>query len=315
MATTLRIVGDGEKKIVGSSSVKVSEEEIVKAENRLREEARSLVREIDNKYWDLGRVLYDVYDGVPGGYRALLNGEGSRQDRRSLFEKWGYKNFGEYCEGEVGIRKRTGENIRYAYYWFTIQQPMPEAVINELVALGRSKVYLLSGVATKDNIALWLEKAKELTFENLKKAIQNAKAVASGKANDGEERDSSGGGGGGGGSDAGDGKSLPKPEQWHSVNAQMADSQFETWKAAISRAQNLTKSDKVGHNLELICQDFLSNNDFSNVKEKDMGAYISKMERRLGVLIIAIDPNTGKPVHGRDLLWRMMSEKDSETDN
>jgi hypothetical protein len=39
------------------------------------------------------------------------------------------------------------------------------------------------------------------------------------------------------------------------------------------------------------------------------------MERRLGVLIIAIDPNTGKPVHGRDLLWRMISESKGQAES
>jgi len=32
------------------------------------------------------------------------------------------------------------------------------------------------------------------------------------------------------------------------------------------------------------------------------------MERRLGLLMIAIDPQTGKPVHGQDLLWRLIEE-------
>lgn len=318
MGTQLRVVGDSTKKIVDSGTQKISEEDLLKAENRLREEARSLVREIEYKYWDLSRVLYDVYDGVPGGHRALMSGEGSMQDRRSLFEKWGYKNFGEYCEQEVGLRKRTAENLRYAYYWFTIQQPMPDAIISELISIGRSKLYLLSGVANKDNVTLWIEKAKELTFEDLKKAIKMAKAATADRNTDHEERDSLGNSeelpsASAETADAGS-KHLPKPEEWHQVNVPLADAQFETWQAAFKRAQSISNSEKVGHNLDLICQDFLANNDFSDVKDKDRSAFIAKMERRLGVLIIAVDPNSGKPVHGRDLLWRMMSEKNETSE-
>jgi hypothetical protein len=321
MGTTLRIVGNGEKKIVGSSTQKVSEEDLLKAENQLRSEAKTLVREISHKYWDLGRVLYDVYDGVPGGYRGLMVGDGSIRDRTALFTKWGYKNFGEYCEQEVGLQKRTGENLRFAYYWFTIQQPMPESVIDELMAIGRSKVYLLSGIATRDSIGIWMEKAKELTFEELKKAIKTSKAVSAGRNVDNEEREmpdeapsafipTADAGGGSGGS-----KQLQKPEALHTRQVGLYDAQLETWDTALSRAQGLTGSEKIGHNMELICQDFLANNDFSKAKDKDKSGYISKMERRLGVLIIAIDPNSGKPVHGRDLLWRMISESKEQTES
>jgi len=310
MGTTLRVVGNGEKKIVGSSTQAVSEEDLLRAENQLRSEAKSLVREISHKYWDLSRVLYEVYDGVPGGYRGLMVGDGSARERTALFTKWGYKNFGEYCEHEVGLQKRTAENLRYAYYYFAIQQEMPESVIDELVSIGRSKVYLLSGVANRDSIALWMEKAKELTFEDLKKAIKSAKAVSAGRNVDHEEREMPEDAPPSSSIPAADGgpKPLQKPEVLHTVQAGLYDAQMETWQSALSRAQGLTGSEKIGHNLELICQDFLANNDFSKAKDKDRSSYIAKMERRLGVLIIAIDPNSGKPIHGRDLLWRMISE-------
>lgn len=308
MGTTLRVVGDGEKKIVGSDAQRPTEEDLLRAENQLREEARSLVREIDRKYWDLGRVLWDVYDGVPGGYRALMKGDGTKQERKALFEKWGYKSFGDYCENEVGLRKRTAENLRYAYYYFAIQQEMPDSVIDQLVSIGRSKVYLLAGMATKSSIALWLEKASELTFEELRKAVQAAKAVGAAKNVDNEELDSSEPSGGSSAPTDDGPKHLPKPEESKPIQFGLYPNQEEVWKAALERAQGLTGSEKFGFNLEMICQDFLANNNFSNVKEKDRSAYLAKMERRLGVLIIAVDPNTGKPVHGRDLLWRMISE-------
>lgn len=316
--TTLRVVGNGEKSTVGAG--KVSDEELLKSETQLRNEAKALVREISHKYWDLGRVLYDVYDGVPGGYRALMSGDGSMRNRSALFEKWGYKSFGDYCDQEVGIQKRTGENLKYAYYWFAIQLELPESTIAELISIGRSKVYLLSGIATRDSVGIWIDKAKELTFEELKKVIKAAKAVSAGKNIDTEERDQDQTSMFDDPRPASEPKSEPsmadiskpltKPEMTTTVQLGLYPEQMETWQLAFKKAQSLSNSEKIGHNLELICQDFLSNNDFSKVKEKDRSAYIAKMERRLGVLIIAIDPNSGKPVHGRDLLHRMMSAKE-----
>jgi len=305
MKTTLKVVGGVHDNTSNAAdNVDVSDEELEKAEADLRREARTLVHDIETKYWDLGRVLYDVYDGVPGGYRALLKGKGVAGDRVELFRKWGYSGFGEYCEREVGIQKRTAENLRYAYYWFAINQEMPAEVIDQLISVGRSKVYLLAGVADMNSITLWIDKAKDLTFDELKVAIRTARAVAGSKSVDTDEVDQSGKAE----ASKDQGKSLPKPEEMTTFQAGLFEGQKTTCDAAFKRAQGISRSDKKGHNLELICQDFLSNNDFDDPK-KDVAKYISKMERRLGLLIIAIDPQTGKPVHGTDLLWRLMEEK------
>jgi hypothetical protein len=134
-----------------------------------------LVREIDQKYWELGRVLYEVYSGIPGGYMTLTKGAGARKARVAIFEKWGYKNFGEYCEKEIKIKKRTAENLRAAYYYFAVQQQLPENAIEQLITIGRAKVYLLTGVATKSNLGFWIKRAKNLSFEDLKKVVYSSK--------------------------------------------------------------------------------------------------------------------------------------------
>lgn len=303
--TTLRVVGGSSNAAVKSTEItEVSEEELTKAEEELRQEARSLVREIDHKYWDLSRVLYDVYDGVPGGYRALMKGRGASADRVELFKKWGYAGFGEYCEQEVGIQKRTAENLRYAYYWFAIVQEVPSDIIAKLIAVGRSKVYLLAGVADMSSITLWIDKANDLSHEDLKMAIKTARAVAASKSSDTEESDQ-----GSGPEDPPKGsKSLPKPETMVTFQAGLFEGQKKTCDDAFKRAQGISNSEKKGHNLELICQDFLTNNDFDD-PSKDVEKYIAKVGKRLGLLMIAIDPNTGKAVYGKDLLWKMMQAK------
>lgn len=303
--TTLRVVGGSSSAAVKVAEINdFSEADLTRAEEELRREARSLVQEIDHKYWDLGRVLYDVYDGVPGGYRALMKGEGAAVDRVELFKKWGYIGFGEYCEQEVGIQKRTAENLRYAYYWFAIVQEVPADIIAKLIAVGRSKVYLLAGVADMSSITLWIDKANELSHEDLKVAIKTARTVAAGNSIDTEEGDQ----GSGPEEPSKDSKSLPKPETMVTFQAGLFEGQKQTCDDAFKRAQGISNSDKKGHNLELICQDFLTNNDFDD-PGNDVEKYIAKVGRRLGLLMIAIDPNTGKAVYGKDLLWKMMQAK------
>jgi hypothetical protein len=300
-ATTLKVVGGRERAVVELPTRRVSEEELLEAENKLREEARQIVKDIDDRYWDLGRVLYDVYDGVPGGYRALIQGDGSHTTRDGLFRKWGYASFGEYAEKEVGIRKRSAENLRYAYWWFSISLDLPERVLDQVKALGRSKVYLLSGFVTQETVTVWLDRAKELTFDELKLAVKQAKAVAAGKAADIAELDTE--------KKDDDPPVLPKPEELHHVSTSLYDGQFETFESAMKRAKGLSGSEKIGHNLELICQDFLANNDFGASAHKDMSSFLCKIERMLGVHLVAVDTATGRAVYGGELLWRLVEER------
>ena len=299
--TTLKVVGGRERAVVDLPTRQVSEAELLEAENKLREEARQIVKDIDDRYWDLGRVLYDVYDGVPGGYRALIQGDGSHAARDGLFRKWGYGSFGEYAEKEVGIRKRSAENLRYAYWWFSISLDLPERVLDQVKSLGRSKVYLLSGFVTQETVTVWLDRAKELTFDELKLAVKQAKAVAAGKAADVAELDPE--------TKDDDPPALPKPEELHHVSTSLYDGQFETFESAMKRAKGLSGSEKIGHNLELICQDFLANNDFGATAKKDTSSFLCKIERMLGVHIVAVDPSSGRAIYGGELLWKLVEER------
>lgn len=295
----LRLVEDDRPRAMNGSSIyqskEVSTEELERAEADLRKQAKELYAQIETTYWDLGRCLYEVYDGVPGGYRDLIRGKGAAAARNSLFAKWGFENFGDYCEREIGIKKRSGEALRYAYYWFEIHLNIPLELKKEMRTLGRSKVYLLSGFATKEDVMEWVAKAKSFNYEDLKKAVNDAKGLKPAKKDEDNEGDQDPG-------------APPPPETLHNVQAGLYDEQWKTYNAAIDRAKNLSKSEKIGHNLELICQDFLANNGFTK-PEEDANEYLAKMERQLNLKLIALDPLTGVPIFGADLLWMLVKSK------
>jgi len=307
METQLRVVGGrevAEGSVVVDPPREVSEEELTKAENELRDQIRQYVKRIEATYWDLAQGLYDVYDGVPGGYRALVKGQGSRTERKELFKKWGYENFGDYCEKEVGIRKRTAENLRYAYYWFGVKLNLPDEILSLLQSLGRSKVYQLAGFVSEDNVTIWIDKARELTHDELKKAVKQARIASAGKGVDGEESDQSGNLLEG----PKDKEELPKPEEMHTMQTCLYEGQWKTYQAALERAKSLSGSDKIGHNVELICQDFLTNNDFGKDAKKDRVTFLTKVERMLGVHLVGIDPATGRPFFGYELMEGVLKD-------
>lgn len=292
------------------TSPTVSVEEVEFAEKELRDRAKSLYRNIESTYWELGGILYAVFDGVPGGYRDLKKGDGSREIRRELFRKWGYTSFEEYCELEIGIRRRTASSLRYAYWYFEVELKLPSELKEQLKQLGRSKIYVLAGFVTDENIMSWMDKATAMSVDQLKKAVMASKALAKGETEpDGDTFEHA--------------KELlaqqenanaehmapPKPEEAHVFTTNLYDGQWDTCKNAIDRAKNITKSDKISHNLEMICQDYLATNNFINPKD-DFNMYFSKLEVQTGLKIIAIDPASGDPVHGAELLWAMVNHAD-----
>ncbi len=278
------------------------------AEDELRVRARSLGSQIDKTYWELGRALYEIYDGLPGGWAAVRGNELTQEARRGLYSKWGYTSFEEYCEKEIGLQRRTASSLRYAYWWFEHQMSLPTEIKERLLKLGRSKLYKLAGFVDNDNIITWLEKSAELTVEELGKEIKKAKAVRmpGHDANFSE------------GDDLFDGKApsefsnghraAPAPETAHTLTTSLYEGQWNTWQQAFDRAKGLTGSDKISHNLEMICLDYLSTNDFMS-PEDDIKAYLSKLENMLGLKIIAVDPQSGKPKYGTDLLWMLVKAR------
>lgn len=281
------------------------------AELDLRERAKTLGAQIDRSYWELGRTLYEIYDGLPGGFTAVQNNELTKEARRGLYQKWGYTSFEEYCEKEVNLQRRTASSLRYAYWWFEHELKLPTEIKDRLLRLGRSKLYKLAGFVTMDNVISWMDRAAEMTVEELGKAIKTAKGVkakrtADDNYNEADDLFEYGN------SDAGGGdtehRAAPAPETMHNVSTSLYDGQFKTWEQALERAKGLTGSDKISHNLEMICLDYLASNDFMN-PEDDLKAYLAKQEQILGVKIIAVDPQSGKPKYGGDLLWLMVNAR------
>ena len=76
--TPLKIVKPGDSEKAPVEAVEVSEKDLELAESQLRERAKSLRWEIEDNYWELGKCLWEVYDGVPGGYQAMMKGDGAK---------------------------------------------------------------------------------------------------------------------------------------------------------------------------------------------------------------------------------------------
>ncbi len=80
---------------------------------------------------------------------------------------------------------------------------------------------------------------------------------------------------------------------------------------ALERSKQLSRSDKDGHNLALICTDFLATNSFGKKDDPDMLArYLFKIESLLGVRLIALDTKTSDLVYGKEAIKCLVDASD-----
>lgn len=200
-----------------------------------------------------------------------------------MYLKWGYKTWKDYVENEIAFKLRKAQYYVSIWNWFG---KLPQEVRDKVAALGWSKVSVLVGVVDEDNVDEWVAKAMELTHEQL--ALEARKFLTP------PEKVSDGGGGGGG------------EENVSRMTFVLYDEQKEVVDAAIEHAQDMSKSEKKGHNLALICQDFLTTNSDEMPSPETL---LSRIEKFTGISLIGVDMKEKSIVFGEKTLDRVLKEE------
>jgi len=283
--------------------------------NRLRKRAQHLTSQLDTDYMELGRILYDVYD-------CPIDGD---PKNASILVSWGHASFKDYVESELGLHYKKAQRLRSIWYVLEIVlKDLPVDVKLSLVKLGASKMRELTRVLDKDNVDRWLAIAENDSYVTLLNKIQAAVLKARKEALEEKIGDDSASDEGmpfpadavalGGGEARGASDGVPG---FDGVNAEVGDAaaaaandiglfgtdelKMESFMlaptqqlnvlTALERASELTKSSKKGYNLDMICLDFLATNDFKAASQQaeSRNTYLKKIEKLLGVRIIAVD--------------------------
>ena len=253
---------------------------------RTRKRAKELARLIDVGYVDLCTILWEVWDTPVEGDRKM----------GPVYKSWGFKTFPEYAEVELGIQRRKAEYLRnIGCKLDTDLRDLDPKLKESLIALGWSKLRQLTPVLTLRNAADWIDNAQRLNhpelmalvtkhrerkMERMEKRAQAA-AVGAGGVDaevvgaDAEEED--------------DG--IPAPERLKLVHFMLFEPQATNLEQALVRAQEMSHSEKRGHNLDLICMDFLASNSFGTANDPAMiGRWLAKIESVLGIRLVAVGP-------------------------
>ena len=135
-----------------------------KPHQEIRNRVTELKTIIDESYFEMAGVLYNVYN-------------------KKLYIDWGHKDFEDYCNSELDFSLRKAQYLISIWYYFGVQVA-DETVLAKVAGLGWSKVKELVNVVTPSNVDDWVEKAARLSAVELKDLTRE---VLSGSVESGEE--------------------------------------------------------------------------------------------------------------------------------
>lgn len=243
----------------------------------VRDKARELVQQVEETYWELSQVVYGIY-------------------QESLYLEWGYQNFKEYVESEeLNFQMRKAQYLINIQDWFG---KMPANIQDWIRGLGWTKAKELTGIVKAENAAEWMNKIEGKTVKEIINIV---------KGKDGDEGSGEGAYGEGGEGEGGEG-STTEQEKPVKMSFSLFPGQKKNVDDALAQAQTVAESDKPGNLLDLICTAYLS----SSIGVDNVAEYLEKVERQIGVKLIAYNDRDETLVYGAETLDKI-APADEET--
>lgn len=269
---------------------------------KIRKRARSLVKSINQGYMELAEILHTVW-------ATPINGEAHNA---CVTVAWGYENYVEWAEEELGLHKRKAERLKAIWHhlYETLEGKLDRRTQKRIIALGWTKVRELIRVIDADNAEKWIEVAENLNYNELceviRRALEDQEKLDQAKAVGTSDED-----------DDEDFKGVDPPDdmnRFKAINFMLSPEQKANVELALERAEQLANSPKRGHLIDLICTDFISTNDFRKADDPHRHLiFLAKFERLLGKRLVVIDPVNWIIEYGMDALSKVaenMEDKD-----
>lgn len=126
--------------------------EVVARSNIVRQDIIAAALRIDESYQELAKLLHETHDN---GY----------------YIRWGYENFKDYVEGELGVQ------YRKARYLVGIAQVIKDLEVKweDVEGVGWTKMRTLIPILKEQGIGDWFELAKQYSVKELESLVKDAK--------------------------------------------------------------------------------------------------------------------------------------------
>jgi hypothetical protein len=284
--------------------------------NKLRKTTKTLARKIDEAQFELGVLLWRVYDTPIDG----------KEENNPVFMSWGYSTWKEYVETELGLQSRKAERLRLIGKVLDVDMKhLPKTQRDRFVKLGWSKAREVARIfrhqADEPTVNTWLDFAENNNYPATLHTVSK-KMDAMDFDEDGnyvppttQEVDDP--------PPSGDVGVLPEVERTHMFNFFCIDEQIDTLRDALTRAEELAKAQgdpntnyKKSNLMSLICLDFLATNEFAKKGDpKTVTKFVKRFEQAMGVKIVALrDTDDGLDIlHGLQHVKQLAEELSEES--
>jgi hypothetical protein len=257
--------------LVGNDIELPEQHEILDDDDGLRNQIKDLVSSISTSYWSLAEKLAFVFD-------------------QKRYKSWGYPTFEAYADQEIGMKRTKAYDLANIYKYFTVtlkeklqDQQLYNQVITDVKDLGWNKALKIATekVIDKDNAKEVIDTAKTSTLKELDfKCKEIIEAMPQEKQEERKEEVE---------------KTTKKSFHLNLWQADVVDNTIDKVKKMMREGANDSSA------LVFMCQDFNSSNQIPK-SQGDVSEYLSKVERTLGIRILATTSDYSKIIYGTSLI-------------
>ena len=290
--------------------------------NKLRKTTKTLAVKLDAAQFELGVLLWRVYDTPIDG----------KEENNPIYMSWGFATWKDYVEKELGLQDRKAQRLRLIGKVLDVDMKhLSKKMRDRFVKLGWSKAREVARIfrhqADKETAETWIHFAENNNFPatlfTVSKKMDAMDFVEDGNYVPPSTQEVDDPVSSGSNEDNGDLTKLPEVERTHMFNFFCIDEQIDTLRDALERAEELakTKGDpttnyKKSNLMSLICLDFLATNDFGKKGDpKTVRRFIRRFEQAMGVKIVALrDTDDGLDIlHGLKHVKQLAEELDKDS--
>lgn len=227
-----------------------------------------------DEHSDLRRTILSLREKADEDYWALGIALCEAYDK-SYYRGWGFDSWKEYVEQELDIHLRKAQYLVKLQEWFSSMTP---AIQKWMRSLGWTKARMLMSVVTQENAQEWKRMVEGKTVMQIEAMLSASR----------ETGDSGG---------TGDGVEAAAQSKTLSIKG-MHPEMLDLWERACAHAMEVGETEKPCQALNLICIDYLASTTNILTKEDQL----KKMEKQLGLKLIAIREEDDAVVYGGDYL-------------